>query len=66
MAFEAILHEVEQLHQVSTRLDGLAERYGVRVKESSVGSIGFVGGIRCPKAKSVDDDRPDSPKPSAD
>jgi hypothetical protein len=27
MAFEAILHEVEQLHQVSTRLDGLAEQH---------------------------------------
>jgi hypothetical protein len=27
MAFEAILHEVEQLHQVSKRLDGLAEQH---------------------------------------
>ena len=27
MAFEAILHEVEQLHQVSTRLDELAEQH---------------------------------------
>ena len=27
MAFEAILHEVEQLHQVSSRLDGLAEQH---------------------------------------
>jgi hypothetical protein len=27
MAFEAILHEVEQLHKVSTRLDGLAEQH---------------------------------------
>ena len=27
MAFEAILHEVEQLHLVSTRLDGLAEQH---------------------------------------
>jgi hypothetical protein len=27
MAFEAILHEVEQLHQVSARLDGLAEQH---------------------------------------
>jgi hypothetical protein len=26
MAFEAILHEVELLHQVGTRLDGLAEQ----------------------------------------
>jgi hypothetical protein len=43
----------------------LAERYGVKVKESSVGSIGFVGGVRRPEAKSVDDDNPaGSPKPS--
>jgi hypothetical protein len=42
----------------------LAERYGVKVKESSVGSIGFVGGIRCPEAKSVEDDNPaGGPKP---
>ena len=27
MAFEAILHEVEQLHQVSTRLEVLAEEH---------------------------------------
>jgi hypothetical protein len=27
MAFEAILHEVEQLHKVSKRLDGLAEQH---------------------------------------
>jgi hypothetical protein len=27
MAFEAILHEVEQLDQVSKRLDGLAEQH---------------------------------------
>jgi hypothetical protein len=27
MAFEAILHEVEQLHQVSTRLGGLGEQH---------------------------------------
>jgi hypothetical protein len=45
----------------------LAERYGVKVKESSVGSIGFVGGVRRPEAKPVDDDNPaDSPKPSAE
>ena len=43
----------------------LAEQYGVKVKESSVGSIGFVGGVRCPEAKSVDDDNPaGSPKPT--
>jgi hypothetical protein len=27
MAFEAILHEVDQLHNVSTRLEGLAEEH---------------------------------------
>jgi hypothetical protein len=27
MLFEAILHEVEQLHSVSTRLEGLAEQH---------------------------------------
>jgi hypothetical protein len=27
MLFEAILHEVEQLHSVSTRLEELAERH---------------------------------------
>jgi hypothetical protein len=41
----------------------LAERYGVKIKESSVGSIGFVGGVRRLEAKSVDDDNPaGSPK----
>ena len=43
----------------------LAERYGIKVKESSVGSIGFVGGVRRPEAKSVDVDNPAAgPKPS--
>jgi hypothetical protein len=27
MLFEAILHEVDQLHNVSTRLEGLAEQH---------------------------------------
>jgi hypothetical protein len=27
MPFEAILHEVDQLHDVSTRLEGLAEQH---------------------------------------
>ena len=27
MPFEAILHEVDQLHNVSTRLEGLAEQH---------------------------------------
>jgi hypothetical protein len=43
----------------------LAERYGVNVKESSLGSIGFVGGVRRPGVDSVDDDSPvGSRKPS--
>jgi len=43
----------------------LAERYGVKVKESSAGSIGFVGGVRHSQAKPVDDDSPaDGRKPS--
>jgi hypothetical protein len=29
MAFEAILDEVEQLHSVSSRLEGLAEEYPI-------------------------------------
>ena len=36
----------------------LAERSGVKVKESSLGSIGFVGGVRPPEAKPMDDDNP--------
>ena len=35
----------------------LAERCGVKVKESSVGSIGFVGGVRRPKPESADDSK---------
>jgi hypothetical protein len=43
----------------------LAEHYGVKVKESSLGSIGFVGGVRRPEAKSLDGDNPaGNPKPS--
>jgi hypothetical protein len=51
--------------ECSRKIAGLAERYGVKVKESSVGSIGFVGGVRRPEAKAVDDDGPaGSPKKS--
>jgi hypothetical protein len=32
----------------------LAERYGVKVKESPVVRIGFVGGVRRPEARSMD------------
>jgi hypothetical protein len=47
------------------QIAGLAERYGVKVKESSLGSIGFVCGVRRPKAKPVNDDNSvGSPKKS--
>jgi hypothetical protein len=36
----------------------LAEQHGTKVKESSAGSIGFVGGVRLPKEKSMDSDDP--------
>jgi len=32
MAFEAILDEVDQLHNVSTRLEGLAEQHAPRTE----------------------------------
>jgi hypothetical protein len=38
----------------------LAERYGVKVKESPVVNIGFVGGVRRPEAKSTDNGKDDS------
>lgn len=54
--------------QYSRKIAGLielAERYGVKVKESSVGSIGFVGGVRHPETKTTNDDNSaGSPKPS--
>jgi len=47
-------------------LKELAERYGIKVKESSLGSVGFVGGVGRPEAKSVDDHNPaGGPKPPA-
>jgi hypothetical protein len=42
----------------------VAEWYGVKVKESSVGSIGFVGGVRRPEAKSMDNGKDDSSGPT--
>ena len=55
--------------ECSRKIAGLMElagRYGIKVKESSVGSIGFVGGVRRPETKSVDDDNTaGSSKPSA-
>lgn len=41
MAFEAILDEVDQLHNVSTRLEGLAEQHP-RVEEALVTIAGNV------------------------
>ena len=42
MAFEAILHEVEQLHGVGTRLEGLADQH----IPLSDGLIGIAGSLR--------------------
>jgi hypothetical protein len=42
MPFEAILHEVEQLYQVSTRLEGLAEQH----PPESVALITIAGTVR--------------------
>jgi hypothetical protein len=36
-------------------LTKLAEQYGVKIKESSIGSIGLVGGVRPPTPKDLDD-----------
>jgi hypothetical protein len=43
MAFEAILEEVEQLHHVSTRLEGLSEHHP-RVSEALIAIAGNVRG----------------------
>ena len=42
----------------------LAERYGVKVKESPAVSIGFVGGVRRPEAKSMDNGKDDRSGPT--
>jgi hypothetical protein len=56
----------DECSRTIARLMELAERYGIKVKESSLGSIGFVGGVRRPEVKSVTDDSPaSSPKPYA-
>ena len=58
---------VKRSDECSRRMAGLmklAERYGVKVKESSVGSIGFVGGVRRPEAKSTDNGKDDSSGPT--
>ena len=41
MAFEAILHEVDQLHNVSSRLEGLAEQH-TPITEALLTSAGSV------------------------
>jgi hypothetical protein len=43
MGFEAILDEVDQLHNVSTRLEGLAEQHP-RVSEALITIAGNVRG----------------------
>jgi len=47
----------EYLRKIAVVME-LAERSGVKVKESSLGSIGFVGGVRRPEAKPMDDHNP--------
>jgi hypothetical protein len=56
----------DQYSRKMAELMKLAEQYGVKVKESSLRNIGFVGGVRRPKVKAVgDDDNPaSSRKPS--
>jgi hypothetical protein len=56
----------DECSRIIAGLMELAERYGVKVKESSVGSIGFVGGVMPPEAKAMDDgDNPaGGPKPT--
>ena len=55
----------DQYSRKIAELMKLAEQYGVKVKESSLGNIGFVGGVRRPEAKPMDDDNPaGSRKPS--
>jgi hypothetical protein len=56
--------EGESSKKLAAAIEKLA-KLGLKVKESSLGSIGFVGGVRRPEAKSVDDDNPaGSSKPS--
>jgi hypothetical protein len=53
--FDATLHEVEQLHKVSTCLDGLAEQYPpasealLTIAGSVRNAAYFVGGAGCDK-----------------
>jgi hypothetical protein len=58
---------VKKSDECSRKMAGLmklAERYGVKVKESSVGSVGVVGGVRRPEAKSTDNGKDDSSGPT--
>lgn len=54
----------DEFSRIIAALMKVAERYGVKVKESSVGSIGFVGGVRRPEAKSLDNGKDDSSEPT--
>jgi hypothetical protein len=54
----------DEFSTIITGLMKLSERYGVKVKESSVGSIGFMGGVRRPEAKSLDNGKDNSSEPS--
>jgi hypothetical protein len=55
--------EGESSKKLAAAIEKLA-KLGLKVKESSLGSIGFVGGVRRPEVKSVDNDKPaGSPKP---
>jgi hypothetical protein len=54
----------DEFSRIIAGLMKLAERYGVKVKESPVVSIGFVGGVRRPEAKSMDNGKDDSSGPT--
>jgi hypothetical protein len=54
----------DEFSRIIAGLMKLAERYGVKVKESPVVSIGFVSGVRRPEAKSMDNGQDDSSGPT--
>ena len=60
------MNKSDQCSRKIADLMKVAVQHGIKVKESSLGSIGFVGGVRCPKVKAVGDDDPadNSPNPS--
>jgi hypothetical protein len=66
--FERVKQEdgMNKSDEYSKKIAGLmelAERYGVKVKESSVGSIGFVGGVSRSQAKPVSNDNTPAASP---